>query len=266
MHKISESLKRWSNLLPNQITLLSKSSNFDDPLVRFIAREHRIASSLLSEIRSDILVLLKLCSGEIMSSNHLRSLLDSLIHCISFLTIASVPKEWLRYKIGRDVTVETWISDLVERISQVEMVCKNDGKFDGLDIWMGGFFMPEAFITASLQYVAQKLSCSLEELHLLFDVRKGKTSNDFTIKRLNIEGAVFEGEIMKVSNEPRKRLEFGHLSWVKRDSMPLVIDIPVYRNIDRCDLLFSASIPASRTSIDASMLVQRGVAFVVCEF
>lgn len=35
-----------------------------------------------------------------------------------------------------------------------------------LHVWLGGLFIPEAYITASRQYVAQANSWSLEELHL----------------------------------------------------------------------------------------------------
>ena len=35
-----------------------------------------------------------------------------------------------------------------------------------LSVWLGGMFIPEAYITASRQYVAQANSWSLEELGL----------------------------------------------------------------------------------------------------
>jgi dynein heavy chain 1 len=35
-----------------------------------------------------------------------------------------------------------------------------------LHVWLGGLFIPEAYITATRQYVAQANSWSLEELHL----------------------------------------------------------------------------------------------------
>ncbi len=35
-----------------------------------------------------------------------------------------------------------------------------------LTVWLGGLFIPEAYITATRQYVAQANSWSLEELYL----------------------------------------------------------------------------------------------------
>ena len=35
-----------------------------------------------------------------------------------------------------------------------------------LQVWLGGLFLPEAYITATRQYVAQANSWSLEELYL----------------------------------------------------------------------------------------------------
>lgn len=36
----------------------------------------------------------------------------------------------------------------------------------GLNVWLGGLFVPEAYITATRQYVAQANNWSLEELSL----------------------------------------------------------------------------------------------------
>lgn len=38
--------------------------------------------------------------------------------------------------------------------------------FQNLTVWLGGLFIPEAYITATRQYVAQANSWSLEELYL----------------------------------------------------------------------------------------------------
>ena len=50
--------------------------------------------------------------------------------------------------------------------------------FQNLHVWIGGLFIPEAYITASRQYVAQANSWSLEELHLDVSVHTSKPPLD----------------------------------------------------------------------------------------
>ena len=38
--------------------------------------------------------------------------------------------------------------------------------FQNLNVWLGGLFIPEAYITATRQFVAQANNWSLEELYL----------------------------------------------------------------------------------------------------
>ncbi len=54
-------------------------------------------------------------------------------------------------------------------------------KLNEFDVWIGGFFIPEAFITASRQSVAQKNSWSLEELNLVLDLGVSKGDNGFKL-------------------------------------------------------------------------------------
>lgn len=55
--------------------------------------------------------------------------------------------------------------------------------FQMVEIWLGGLFTPEAYITATRQYVAQANNWSLEELYL--DVRTQlKYISVFIIARL----------------------------------------------------------------------------------
>ena len=42
-----------------------------------------------------------------------------------------------------------------------------------MNVWLGGLFIPEAYITATRQYVAQANSWSLEELSLQVTVTEG---------------------------------------------------------------------------------------------
>lgn len=76
-----------------------------------------------------------------------------------------------RYKTPAELTVIQWIVDLAERMKQLQTVSRVTNQsgareLKNLKVWLGGLFMPEAFITASRQYVAQANQWSLEELYL----------------------------------------------------------------------------------------------------
>ena len=64
-----------------------------------------------------------------------------------------------------------------------------------MKVWLGGLFNPEAYITATRQYVAQANSWSLEELSLVVEIedsQKGSSSTDersFGITGLKLQGA-----------------------------------------------------------------------------
>lgn len=53
-------------------------------------------------------------------------------------------------------------------------------------VWLGGLFNPEAYITATRQYVAQANSWSLEELNLVVEIEdnasaKGPSTDSFAV-------------------------------------------------------------------------------------
>ena len=69
------------------------------------------------------------------------------------------------------MTVIQWVMDLSERMKQLQnisRVANSSGAKDlkNIKVWLGGLFIPEAYITATRQYVAQANQWSLEELCL----------------------------------------------------------------------------------------------------
>jgi dynein heavy chain 1, cytosolic len=74
-------------------------------------------------------------------------------------------------------------------------------------VWLGGLFFPEAFITATRQLAAQRLNRSLEELSLSLRVGASGGDNDddephpgadsvgFAVRGLWVEGAAWEEEM-----------------------------------------------------------------------
>ena len=82
-----------------------------------------------------------------------------------------IPSAWRRYTIPAGMTVIQWVTDFSERVKQLQTVAQASQAggahaLKNLHVWLGGLFIPEAYITASRQYVAQANNWSLEELHL----------------------------------------------------------------------------------------------------
>uniref|UniRef100_A0A0N5C4V9 Dynein_C domain-containing protein n=1 Tax=Strongyloides papillosus TaxID=174720 RepID=A0A0N5C4V9_STREA len=52
------------------------------------------------------------------------------------------------YVLPKNVTVALWMSDFVERVSQLVRLSKSDN-LRSEEIWLGGMFAPEAYIIAT---------------------------------------------------------------------------------------------------------------------
>ena len=94
------------------------------------------------------------------------------------LVKGAIPKGWRAYKVPDKLTAIQWIADFILRVDQLISFSKL--ALDGLDlrtarVWLGGLFVPEAFITATRQAVAQANSWSLEKLGLELDVKQNAT-------------------------------------------------------------------------------------------
>ena len=68
-----------------------------------------------------------------------------------------------------------WMIDLAQRMKQLQTVSKVTNasgakELKNLKVWLGGLFIPEAYITATRQYVAQANQWSLEELYLTITI------------------------------------------------------------------------------------------------
>jgi dynein heavy chain 1 len=85
-----------------------------------------------------------------------------------------VPLHWRKYKSPVSMSLGHWFEDFKKRLQQVDenSARLTAGKQLG-DIWLGGLFMPEAFITATRQTAAQLNRWSLEELEMSLSLQSG---------------------------------------------------------------------------------------------
>ena len=104
-----------------------------------------------------------------------------------FLILGIIPDHWKKYKVPKSVSLNHWVADFRSRLQQLESIT-NESQYAGLNVWIGGLFMPEAYVTATRQAVAQSHKWSLEELRLEIDLNKSGDKDSFTITGLKLAG------------------------------------------------------------------------------
>ncbi|KAJ3021261.1 hypothetical protein HKX48_008890 [Thoreauomyces humboldtii] len=264
MRSLSKMIGEWLTSLPENLPEMSRSqSQQSDSLFRFFQREAQTAKELLHELRRDLLELTKMCQGKEKQTNHLRALSAS-------LQSGAVPVTWRRYKVAKRMTLNDWFANLLERLAQLTAVSKVT-RYDNTLFWIGGFFMPEAFITATRQAAAHDQQCSLEEIQLEVAITDGRSSApassqnlQFTLTGLKLEGAESLQGTLALSASLNQQAVQVLLSWVRSaDRKPIVypINLPVYLNEDRQDILLTARL-ASQDSATTLKMVQRSVAII----
>jgi len=270
MRTLSNSLHAWAQMVPKVLTAMKRSSeNIRDPLFRYFEREVNAGLQLLADVRRDMSDAMAICAGEKKPTNHHRALIADLAKGI-------IPKSWQRYTIPKDITVIQWITDFSERVKQLQAI--SDGSQQGgaaslknLHLWLGGLFIPEAYITATRQYVAQANSWSLEELCLQVHVPDNKETIkldtcSFGVTNLRLLGAVCSKNALQLSNVIATDLPVTSLKWVRSDSVKQSdtrVTLPVYLNSTRAQLLFTVDFETTgEGSGQDHSFYDRGVALI----
>ncbi|KAH8834765.1 dynein heavy chain protein 1 [Flagelloscypha sp. PMI_526] len=238
MRNLIDRCREWLGLLPAKLTVMAKqSSEHQDPLYRLFAREGSIGRRLLGQVRKDLMDVEKVCLGELKQTNHLRALLSA-------LTKGTIPQHWRRYKVAKAMGVGGWIPDFSRRLKQLENIAGLDN-VNNLEVWLGGLFFPEAYITATRQAVAQRKRWSLETLHMRLDIERVNDPSGFIVDGLALEGASWASDQLVLSNGETVRLNPSQVRWVQSDeALPDgYVNLPVYLNSDRSDVLFTVDLP-----------------------
>jgi dynein heavy chain 1, cytosolic len=82
-----------------------------------------------------------------------------------------IPTHWKRYKVQKGMAVSEWIPNLARRLAQLDHIAGLDG-LSNVEVWLGGLFFPEAYVTATRQAVAHRKKWSLETLSLRLDIEQ----------------------------------------------------------------------------------------------
>lgn len=247
--------------LPESLEEMQRSAaSLQDPLWRCYDREVGFGRSLLKKVRQDLSLLSAACDGSAKSTNDVRQLIQD-------LTTDQVPKSWRQFAMA-EVTATEYLADLVKRLEQLRGVVQSSS-LQQVQLWYGGLFFPEAFLTASRQAVAQQKQVSLEELNLLVQIGGAALSGDdvFHMTGLQMEGAAWGDGQLSVTDELSIALPDTWLRWVHVDSAEFKqtsehLRVPVYLNTSRSNLI-SAFTVKSPKDVPNAVWVQRSVAITI---
>jgi len=244
MRVLYDRSKDWLGQLPSTFrTPHKQTTDNQDPLYRLYAREGSTGQKLLHSVRKDLTDVKKVCEGELKQTNHLRMLMSS-------LTKGTIPDHWRRYKVKKTMSVSEWIPDFARRLAQLDSLVEMDNLAD-VEVWLGGLFFPEAYITATRQAVAHRKKWSLETLHLRLDINRVNDPNAFIIDGLVLEGASWVEEELVLNQGESVRLNPSQVRWVQSGDMDphaAVVNLPVYLNDDRSDVLFTVDLPFDKNA------------------
>lgn len=101
------------------------------------------------------------------------------------------------------MSVSEWIPNFGRRLAQLDHI---SGLTDlsNIEVWLGGLFYPEAYITATRQAVAHRKKWSLETLHLQLDLERVNDPEAFII-----DGESFTVHVSNpASHQPQPRYLF----------------------------------------------------------
>lgn len=267
MRTLQNSVSGWLQLVPKSLGSLKRTmENIKDPLFRFFEREVNAGCRLLGDVRQDLTDIVMVCSGEKKPTNHHRSMMDDLIKGI-------IPMSWRRYTVPSGLTVIQWITDFSERVKQLHNIIAQTSsggakELKNINVWLGKLFIPEAYITATRQYVAQANSWSLEELHLDVSVLDGKKAHlpddcSFALTGLKLQGAVCKDNKLHLSSTISTELPITLLRWVKKGETLKKhrVTLPVYLNAARVQLLFTLEFDTDGGSTEHEFY-ERGVGVI----
>ncbi|KAF8367390.1 dhc-1 [Pristionchus pacificus] len=240
----------WLKNLPKELTRMKRTvENIKDPLFRFFEREVNLGANLIARIRADLVDVMAVCRAEKKQSNETRAL-------ISYLQKGQVPTHWMQYTVPRETSLKEWLSDLAERMKQLARVASS-ASLRNEEVWLGGVFTAEAFITATRQQVAQTNTWSLEQLHLHVHLGRSGAKDVFRVSGMQLRGArSLGGNKLELSDEVTSPIDVVEMAWRKEPAEGA--KLPLYLYGERRQLVASLSFQVA----DPTSFYQRGIAIV----
>jgi dynein heavy chain 1, cytosolic len=163
----------------------------------------------------------------------------------------TIPSHWRKYKVPKATSVAEWIPNFSRRLGQLARVAERGAAapLSDVEVWLGGLFFPEAYVTATRQAIAHRRRWSLETLHLRVDLERVNDPEAFVVDGLVLQGAAWAGDRLVLNDGDAVRLGASQLRWVQAEpgsgtGAPAgSVNLPVYLNDDRSDVLFTVELP-----------------------
>uniref|UniRef100_A0A183BLW3 Dynein_C domain-containing protein n=1 Tax=Globodera pallida TaxID=36090 RepID=A0A183BLW3_GLOPA len=231
MVQLSGQCRTWLDSLPEQLQRLRRTKdNVRDPLFRFFEREINLGAKLLADL--------------------VAALVKS----------KRVPANWHQFAVPKGVTALEWMRDFVQRVEQLKRLSTAENlRLE--EVWLGGMFFPEAYITATRQLIAQTNGWSLEQMYMHVTTANGGQSKSlFTLTDLRAIGVSCEANTIRLTDEVHVEVPKLQFTWTLEKHSPKSVVVPVYLYSNRAKFLFGLHfVPIE---FEPSLLSQRGVAFV----
>ena len=265
LKNLGERVSKYLSILPANIEKMNRTSNsINNPLFRFLEREVTVASKLLDKVRTNLTEIKNFCEGKIQSTSEMRKLAKELHSEL-------IPVTWKRYTVAK-IPVTEWITDFKNRLIQFSRIIPLK-EYQKQGVLMGGLLYPEAYLTATRQYVAQNEKWSLEELDLQVSIYENEeVENDtFLVQGMFIEGANWDRSSKKlvIREELSFSLPILKFKWIRVEKSEKGFEkddeilVPVYLNRSRVNLLFSIKLKVG--GIQKTVLYQKGLALIACD-
>ena len=81
----------------------------------------------------------------------------------------------------RQASVSPAVKHLASTVGRAAAPCAIINNNSNVEVWLGGLFFPEAYITATRQAVAHRKKWSLETLHLRLDLERVNDPEAFIV-------------------------------------------------------------------------------------
>lgn len=187
-----------------------------------------------------------------------------------------IPLHWKQgFASSAQLGLSQWIADLIDRFQAMDRyhsILTDPNPFSGLAIsfWLGGLFVPEAFITATRQIAAQTNGWNLEDLVLCLETEKHTTyprRDGFSAEGFILEGAEYlSNNEIALTDRLRCRLPLTSFRWRLHSPSEThaneMMGIPLYLNEGRNAILVVIHVEISK-NISRTAWAQRSVSFLL---
>ncbi|RLN48678.1 hypothetical protein BBJ28_00009539 [Nothophytophthora sp. Chile5] len=270
VQELERRVATWLELFPTEglaVPAVRDPTHFGNPVYRCMFRELELGADFLNKVTGLLHTVQSVCAYAAKPSNETREAMRTLYR-------EQVPSQWMQlYRVASDLSLSEWLADFARRVQQLNslaQVAPTELLQQQGGIWLGGFFSPEAFVTAARQSAAAELGCSLDELHLLAEVEEPSTTPaaGFSACGLLLEGATWNFTGFAPSDAIRNNLSAVHLRWATREdeddeTSGTLRLLPAYSNSKREHLLFSVAVRVEDAAFPRTQWIQRSVALVL---